>query len=76
MLDQIILNKEKTEETQEWEKLMKYLDAWIESLMEEADAEKIARAQSALQAELTKDSSGRKNLDDHLLEQLTEFLSH
>lgn len=76
MLDQINLNKEKTEETQEWEKLMKYLDAWIESLIEEADAEKIARAQAALQAELTKDSSGRKNLDDHLLEQLTDFLSH
>ena len=76
MLDQIKRNKEKTEEAQEWEKLMKYLDAWIESLTEEADAGKIARAQAALQAELTKDHSGRKNLDDQLLEQLTELLSH
>nr|WP_325212718.1 hypothetical protein [uncultured Oscillibacter sp.] len=77
MLERMEQNKEKTEEQQAWEKLMKYLDAWIDSLREEtADIEKSARAYAALQAELTKDTSGRKDLGNYLLECLTEFLAN
>lgn len=67
----------KNEEDQEaWEKLMKYLDAWIESLREgKADVQKSARAYAGLQDELTKDNSGRKDLGDYLLEQLEQSLA-
>lgn len=75
VLNRMRLSKEKTEETQAWEKLMKYLDAWIESLREgKADVQKSARAYAALQDELTKDNSGRKDLGDYLLEQLEQSL--
>lgn len=58
--------KENEEEQEAWEKLMKYLDAWIESLREEADVRKIARAHAALAALQT----DRPDLGDDLLEQL------
>lgn len=77
MLDRMEQGKEKTEEQQAWEKLMKYLDAWIDSLREEtADIEKSARAYAALQAELTEDRSHRKDLGTCLLELLTEYLAN
>lgn len=76
VLNRMKLSKEKTEETQEWETLMKYLDAWIESLQEgKADVQKSARAYAALQDELTKDNSGRKDLGDYLLERLEQSLA-
>lgn len=76
MLERMKLSKEKAEEQQSWEKLMKYLDAWIESLQKEgADIEKSARAYAALQDELTKDNSGRKDLGDYLLDQLEQSLA-
>lgn len=73
MLDRMKLGKEKEEEKELWEKLMKYLDAWIESLREDgADIEKSARAYAALSAELTEIKEGRKDLDDRILEKLEE----
>ena len=70
------LSKEKTEEQQSWEKLMEYLDAWIESLQEDgADIERSARAYAALQADLTEDKAGRKDLGDLLLERLAGALA-
>lgn len=76
VLNRMKLSKEKTEETQEWETLVEYLDAWIESLQEgKADVQKSARAYAALQDELTKDNSGRKDLGDYLLEQLEQSLA-
>lgn len=76
MLERMKLSKEKTEEQQSWEKLMKYLDAWIESLQEDgADIEKSARAYAALQKDLTEDKSGRKDLGDLILERLAGILA-
>lgn len=75
MVERMKVSKEKTEEQQSWEKLMKYLDAWIESLREEgADIEKSARAYAALQDDLTRDKSDRPDLADRLLEHLTASL--
>ena len=75
MVERMRVNKEKTEEQQSWEKLMKYLDAWIESLQEEgADIGKSARAYAALQEDLTRDKSDRPDLADRLLEHLTASL--
>lgn len=75
MVERMKVSKEKTEEQQSWEKLMKYLDAWIESLREEgADIEKSARAYAALQDDLTRDKSDRPDLADRLLEHLTVSL--
>lgn len=76
MLDRMKLSKEKTEEQQSWEKLMKYLDAWIESLQEDgADIEKSARAYAALQEDLTEDKADRKDLGDLILERLAGILA-
>ena len=76
VLNRMELSKEKTEEQQSWEKLMEYLDAWIESLQEDgADIERFARAYAALQADLTEDKAGRKDLGDLLLERLSGALA-
>ena len=69
-LDRMKLGKEKKEEEDAWNKLMAYLDAWIESLREEGSIEKVARAHAALSALQADAESGRKDLGDHLLEQL------
>lgn len=75
MLDRMKLAKDKEEEEESWEKLMKYLDAWIESIREEdASIEKAARAYAALQAEMTDRPANRKDLAACLLERLTECL--
>lgn len=75
MVERMRLSKEKTEEQQSWEKLMKFLDAWIESLQEDGgNIEKSARAYAALQDDLTKDKSDRPDLADYLLEHLTASL--
>lgn len=76
VLERMKLSKEKTEEQQSWEKLMKYLDAWIESLQEDgADIEKSARAYAALQEDLTEDKADRKDLGSLILERLTGILA-
>ena len=66
--------KEKEEEEEAWNKLMKYLDAWIESLREEADVRKIARAHADLLAFQSEADSGRPDLGDYLLGQLENML--
>lgn len=77
MLDRMKLSKEKTEEQQAWEKLMKYLDAWIKSLQDgNADIQKSAKAYADLQDALTKEKTGRNDLGSYILEQLTERLSN
>lgn len=76
MLDRMKLSKEKTEEQQSWEKLMEYLDTWIESLQEDgADIEKSARAYAALLEDLTEDKADRKDLGDLILERLAGILA-
>lgn len=66
--------KEKEEEQEAWDKLMKYLDAWIESLREEGDVRKVARAHAALTAFQSEADSGRPDLGDYLLEQLENLI--
>ena len=67
--------KENEEEQQAWEKLLKYLDAWIESLREEADVRKIAKAHAALTALQADAESDRPDLGDYLLEQLRNTIA-
>jgi hypothetical protein len=74
MLERMKQAKENEEEQEAWEKLMKYLDVWIESLREEADARKIARAHAALMSLQTDAGSDRKDLVGHLLEQLENII--
>lgn len=74
MLDRMKLSKEKTEEREAWEKLMKYLDAWIESLREgSADIGKITRAYAALKAAEEDERTGRMDAGDHILEWLEQY---
>lgn len=75
MLERMKLSKEKAEEQQSWDRLMKYLDAWIESLRDEADVRKIARAHAALTALQTDAESGREDLGDYLLAQLENMIA-
>lgn len=73
-LDRMKLNKEKTEEREAWEKLMKYLDAWIESLREgSADIGKITRAYAALKAAEEDERTGRMDAGGHILEWLEQY---
>ena len=67
--------KENEEEQEAWEKLMKYLDAWIASLREEADVEKVARAHAALAALQSDAETDRQDSGDLLLARLTELLA-
>ncbi len=75
MLDRMKLSKEKKEEQEDWDRIMKALDAWIESLREEADVEKTARAYASLQAAQADAESERKDLGDYILEQLSQRLA-
>lgn len=74
-LDRMKKAKENEEEEDAWNKLMKYLDAWIESLREEADIRKIARAHAALTALQTDAESDRPDLGEYLLEQLQNAIA-
>lgn len=67
--------KEQQEEQEAWDKLKKYLDAWIESLRDEADVRKIARAHAALTALQSEAASGREDLGSCLLNQLEGLLA-
>lgn len=74
MLDRMKLNKEKKDEKEAWDQLMKYLDAWIESLQEgSADIEKAARAYAALKAAEEDEKTGRKDAGDYLLDLMSSF---
>lgn len=74
MLDRMKLNKEKKDEKEAWDRLMKYLDAWIESLREgSADIGKITRAYAALKAAEEDERTGRMDAGDHVLELLEKF---
>lgn len=74
VLERMKKAKENQEEQEAWDKLMKYLDAWIESLREEADVRKIARAHAALTALQTEADSDRPDLGDYLLGQLENLI--
>ena len=76
MLDRMRKAKENEEEQEAWDKLMKYLDAWIDSLREDnADIRKSAKAYADLQSTLSDTDSGKKDLASCILEQLTQSLS-
>lgn len=70
MLERMKKAKENEEEQEAWDKLIKYLDAWIESLREEGDVRKIARAHAALTSLQADAESERPSLGDYLLSQL------
>lgn len=74
MLERMKKAKENEEEQEAWDKLMKYLDAWIESLREEGDVRKIARAHAALTSLQADAESERPDLGDSLLSQLEALL--
>lgn len=74
-LDRMKKAKENQEEEEAWNKLMKYLDAWIESLREEADIRKIAKAHAALAALQADAGSDQPDLGDYLLEQLQNAIA-
>lgn len=74
MLTRMKLSKEKADEREDWERIMNYVDAWIETLREEADLEKIARAHADLEAAREDAARGRKDLTDQLLDRLSERL--
>ena len=75
VLDRMKKAKENEEEEQAWQKLMKCLDAWIETIREDGgNPEKSARAYAALQAELSESEPEWKTPSSYLLEQLTECL--
>lgn len=75
VLDRMKKAKENEEEQEAWDKLMEYLDAWIESLREEADVRKLSRAHAALTALQTEAKSDRKDLGDYLLGQLESIIA-
>ena len=75
VLDRMKKAKENEEEQEAWDKLMEYLDAWIESLREEADVRKLSRAHAALTALQTEAKSDRKGLGDYLLGQLESIIA-
>lgn len=75
LLEKMKLAKEKEEEQEAWDKLMEYLDAWIESLREEGDVRKIARAHAALTALQADAGSDRPDPGDYLLERLETLIS-
>lgn len=74
MLNRMKLSKEKADEREDWERIMNYVDAWIETLWEEADLEKIARAHASLEAAREDAARNRKDLTDQLLDRLSERL--
>lgn len=74
VLDRMKKAKENEEEQEAWDKFMEYLDAWLESLREEADIRKIARAHAALTSLQSEADSDRPDLGDYLLEQLENLI--
>lgn len=66
--------KEKEKEQEEWDHLMKQVDAWIASLREgSADIEEAAKAYAAVKADQAEHKA--PTLSDYLLEQLEQRLS-
>ena len=54
---------------------MEYVDTWIESLREEGDIEKSARAYAAVEARKSKRPAMRRDTGDWVMEMMTEALS-
>ena len=75
MLGRMKKSKEKSDEQEDWDRLMEYVDAWIETLRKEADIEKLARAHADLEAAREDAARDRKDLTDRLLERLSERLA-
>ena len=75
MLNRMKRSREETEEQEDWDRLMKYLDAWIETIRKEADIEKTARAYADLKEAQEDAARNRKDLADEILERLTERLT-
>ncbi|MCI8818103.1 MAG: hypothetical protein HFG04_02980 [Oscillibacter sp.] len=66
--------KENEEDQDAWEKLMEYVDAWIESIREgNEDVEKSARAYAALKADQEDEKHHRRDTSDYLLERMRAF---
>lgn len=75
VLDRMKKAKENEDEQEAWDKLMEYLDAWIESLREESDVRKVARAHAALTSLRSEADSDRPDLGDYLLKQLENLIA-
>lgn len=74
MLKRMKQSREAAEEQEDWERLMEYLDAWIETIRKEADIEKTARAYADLKEAQEDAARNRKELADELLERLEKRL--
>ena len=75
ILEKMKLGKEKEEEEEAWDELMEYVDTWIESLREEGDIEKSARAYAAVEARKSKRPAMRRDTGDWVMKMMTEALS-
>lgn len=75
ILEKMKQGKEKEEEEEAWDELMEYVDAWIDSLREEGDIEKSARAYAALEARKTKRPAMRRDTGDWVMKVLSDSLS-
>lgn len=75
MLKRMKESREAAEEQEDWDRLMEYLDAWIETIRKEADIEKTARACADLKEAQENAARNRKDLADEILERLTERLT-
>lgn len=75
VLENMERGKEKEEEEEAWDKLMEYVDAWIESLREEGDIEKTARAYAAVEALKVKCPAKRRDIGDWVIKMMKENLS-
>ena len=74
MLERMREGKEKAREEQEWDHLMEQVDAWIDSLREEGDIERSARAYAAVKADEADRKRPRRRPADAILDLLAEQL--
>ena len=74
MLRKMEFGKEKEEEEQAWDEMMEYVDAWIDSLQDEGDLERSARAYAAVKARDAGRPARKITAADLLLKQLSESL--
>lgn len=75
LLERMREAKEDQEEQEAWDKLMEHLDAWIESLREEADVRRIARAHAALAALQADAGADRPDLGSYLLGRMEALIA-
>lgn len=74
MLERMREGKEKAQEEKEWDHLMEQVDAWIDSLREEGDIERSARAYAAVKADEADRKRPRRRPADAILDMLAEQL--